>query len=49
MRNLTLFHNNHLINKDSILTSIIYNSYLSDEEIELIEKRIFSKVKRKNK
>ena len=49
MRNLTLFHNSNLINKDSILTSIIYNSYLSDEEIELIKKRIFSKVKRKNK
>lgn len=46
MRNLTLFLNKNLLNKETILASIIYNSYLTDEQVELIKKCIYGKVKK---
>lgn len=50
MRNLTLFLETGQINQKTILQSILYNSNLNDEEIEIINSRVFdSKIKIKNK
>lgn len=47
MRNLSLFYNNNMINEDTILASIIYNTNLSDEEIRLVKESIFNTKKKK--
>lgn len=49
IRNLSLFYENNMITKETVLASIIYNSYLDDKCVEIIMKNIFAPVKIKKK
>lgn len=49
IRNLSLFYENNMISKETILASIIYNSYLDDHSVEIIKKNIFKPAKIKKK
>ena len=49
MRNLTLFLEDNNLNENTILQSIIYNSNLNDNEIEVIKSKLFDTKSQKKK